>query len=135
MQPLRLPVSRGCRPSCALTLCAAVGQLRPMIRHGAHGPSAAARGYGRRLSFGLVAPDEDMQTTGDDRSLSPALMERVQPGAAFGFGNRPSFDGYLGTALGQAGVEAPQISFEGKEAARSDVYESGALEEKRQLPD
>src|SRR5206468_11913339 len=90
---------------------------------------------GRQLSFRLPAPDEDMQTAGDDRSLSPLIVERLQPGAALGLGNHAGLDGRLGAAVGHAGIEALQMGLERKEAARSDVYEAGSLEEQRQLPD
>jgi hypothetical protein len=76
-----------------------------------------------------------MQTARDDRSLSPLIVERMQPGAALGLGNYAGFDGRLGAAVGHAGIETLQMGLERKEAARADVYEAGSLEEQRQLAD
>src|SRR5713101_6640185 len=86
------------------------------------------------VSCRLAAPDEDMQSSSDNGSSSPLLMERVQPGAAFEFGNRTRLDGHLRAAVSHAGIEALQISFKGKEAARPDVHDAGALKEQWQLP-
>ncbi len=62
-------------------------------------------------------------------------MERTQPGAALGLRNYAGLNGHLGAAVGHAGIETLQVSLKRKEAARADVYQAGALEEQRQLPD
>ena len=76
-----------------------------------------------------------MQTAGDDRPLSPLVVERTQPGAALGLGDYAGLDGRLGAAVGHARIETLQMGLEREEAARADVYEAGSLEEQRQLAD
>ena len=61
-------------------------------------------------------------------------MERVQPGAALEFADCARLDGYLGAAVSHVGVETLQIRLNGKEAARPDGDDAGALEEEGQLP-
>lgn len=75
-----------------------------------------------------------MQAAGDDGALSPLLMERVQPSAALEVGNDARLGGDLGAAVSHAGVETTEIRLEGKEAARSDVNDAGALEQGWEQP-
>src|SRR6266404_4665157 len=89
----------------------------------------------RMVSCGSATPDEDMQTPRDDRSLTPLLMERGQPGTALELSNHARLDGDLRAADSHVGIEALPISLQRKESASPDLHEAGALKEGRQSPD
>src|SRR5262245_16085519 len=61
-------------------------------------------------------------------------MERVEPGAALGFGNDAHLRRDLGTAVSHARVEAAWLRFEREDPTRSDVREASAPAEVWQPP-